>query len=585
MKMTKIIAQTIAAILLMPATSCYDLDRTPGYQVSSEAFFQNETHCKQAMMAVYHIMISNNAFGVMTEFDGLGPIANLTNGGDYAFRNLTTNTYDSGNSNVKSRWQVYYEAVARSNNVLQNIDRADMSDELKMRYKAEARFFRGLFYFSLLDLWGGVPIYDETFDVGANYMNMLYPRNSAEEVRQFILNDLENAYEYLPAQWEASDYGRVTSGAALALKGKVLLYAKRYAEASECFAEVINSNRYSLYPNYAGLFTKEGDSSDEMIFAIQGMGGLGSDIGVALPYYLGSRSTFTTNGTGCMNYVFPSDRLVEEYEWADGRPFDWEEFIPGFKTDVSSNKSNPYPTRYKTFIATLGSDKKVKTYPEAKDKLIKMWRERDPRLNCNVILPYTHYTGWYNQMPVDLEFVVCKKIEDGKGMIRLDKDRLCYLWRKFVPEGDLGGLIHSAESSPINFPLIRYADVLLMQAECLNELGRLNEAVELINQVRARPSVNMPGINSGPEYLAANSKEEVFNRIRHERMCELAGEGFSFSDYRRWGCLEELDGVVEGHMTGEYIFSTRVITPRQYLWPIPLVEIDRNPDLEQNPGY
>ena len=174
---------------------------------------------------------------------------------------------------------------------------------------------------------------------------------------------------------------------------------------------------------------------------------------------------------------------------------------------------------------------------------------------------------------------------DGTGMIRLDKDRLCYLWRKFVPEGDMGGLIHDAAHTPINFPLIRFADVLLMQAECLNELDKIDDAVKLINRVRGRQSVNMPEINSGPAHLEARTRDEVFKRIRHERLCELACEGHSFSDYRRWGVLEELDGVEEGHMTGDYIFSTRVITPRQYLWPIPLTEIDRNPDLEQNPGY
>ncbi len=586
MKIYKIIGILAAGSLMPVMTSCYDLDRTPGYQVSSEAFFLTEEHCKQAMMAVYHIMHSEDAFGMMPQFDGLGPICNLANGGSFNFRNILTNNYSANTGDIKSRWQVYYEGVARSNNVIQNVDRADMTDELKLRYKAEARFFRGLFYFSLLDLWGGVPIYDDTFDVGSNYMNMLYPRSSAEEVREFVLKDLGFAADVLPDKWDEANYGRVTSGAAMSLKGKVLLYGKRYKEAAECFQTVIDSHLYELYPDYAALFTPEGHSSSEMIFAIQNLGGLGQDIGIPLATYLGSRSTYTLNGTGCFNRVLPSNAIVAEYEWADGRPFDWEEFIPGFNTNYTGASGNPWPTRQATFLATLASDKKsVKKYPKDKDKLVKMWNERDPRLNANVILPYMHYTGWYKQQPVDLEFVVCKKIQDGNGMIRLDKDRLCYLWRKFVPTGDMGGLIHEAGHTPINFPLIRYADVLLMQAECLNELGRQDDAVKLINQVRSRPSVNMPGINSGPDYLAAAGRDEVFKRIRHERLCELACEGHSFSDYRRWGVLEELDGVEEGHMTGDYLFSTRVITPRQYLWPIPLTEIDRNPALEQNPGY
>ena len=97
-----------------------------------------------------------------------------------------------------------------------------------------------------------------------------------------------------------------------------------------------------------------------------------------------------------------------------------------------------------------------------------------------------------------------------------------YLWRKFVAEYDMNGAINNREDTPINFPLIRYADVLLMLAECYNQTDQQTKAVDLINQVRAR--VDMPGLNSGPSYLQATTKEQVFERIRHERAVELAGE-------------------------------------------------------------
>ena len=108
--------------------------------------------------------------------------------------------------------------------------------------------------------------------------------------------------------------------------------------------------------------------------------------------------------------------------------------------------------------------------------------------------------------------------------------------------------------------------------------------MKLINQVRARKSVEMPGINSGPDYLKATTKAEVFERIRHERAVELAGEGHSFSDMKRWKLLETLNGRTENDITGRFRY-TRVVTARDYLWPIPADEIEKNDKLTQNPNW
>lgn len=89
-----------------------------------------------------------------------------------------------------------------------------MSDELKLRYKAEARFMRALYYFTLMDFFGPVPVYDESTIVAEDFMNMLEPRKSLEEVRKFIIDDLDNADTYLPTEWDASNAGRATKAAA-----------------------------------------------------------------------------------------------------------------------------------------------------------------------------------------------------------------------------------------------------------------------------------------------------------------------------------------------------------------------------------
>jgi hypothetical protein len=164
-----------------------------------------------------------------------------------------------------------------------------------------------------------------------------------------------------------------------------------------------------------------------------------------------------------------------------------------------------------------------------------------------------------------------------------------YFYRKFVTEHDLDGAITDRANTPFEFPLIRYADVLLMLSEAYNEAGQLDKAITEFNKVRAR--VNMPGLNSGPAWLAVSSKEGMRERIYKERAVEFAGEGHRFNDLVRWGTAKSV-------MSGRYAVNIYNVfngengflyqcsfTDRDYLWPIPAVEIERNPLLEQNPGW
>lgn len=549
-------------------TGCYDLDRYPADQLSEGTFFKNQSHADAAMVGVYNTMQYDNVFGLQFSLDCLGGISN---GYDpQGFDAMQKGTYDVTNGQVLSRWGYLYEGIARTNLVLQKLGGTEMSEDLMARYKGEAKFMRALFYFQLLDFFGGVPIYDESVVVADNYSKMLNPRNTAEEVRAFVLKDLKEAENSLPETWDKANAGRATKYAAIALQGKVYLWNKQYKEAAERFRAVVNSGKYALYPNYADLFKPAGDSSNEMIFAVQNIGGVGTDFGMPMSKYLGSREAY---GSG-WNNVMVSTNFADSYEYKDGRPFNWNNEFPGFNENDN--------VKVATFRAGVKDGKTVTSYPAAKEKLLQIWENRDPRMAASLILPYTHFTGWYANKVEECEFVVATGIVSGNGLIRNNANRETYFWRKFVPEGNMGGAINNALDTPINFPLIRYADVLLMLAECENELGNLDAAVGLVNQVRAR--VNMPGLNSGPEWLKVSSKKDMFNRIRHERAVELACEGHSFSDLKRWGLLETLNGVAEKDMTGGKWY-TRVVRSRDYLWPIPSSEIEKNPNLKQNPGW
>lgn len=563
---------TCAASLLF-MSSCYDLDRYPEDQMSAGTFFQTQDHADQAMMGVYSQMTHDDVFGRQFGFDCLGGVGVGYDAPSYP--NIGRGTYTTTEGAVGNKFKQLYEGVARANIVLQNVDKCDMSDELKSRYKSEARFMRGLYYFTLLDFWGGVPIYDEKTIVAEDFSNMMNPRSSADEVRKFIIQDMDDAIAHLPAKWDDTNKGRATSGAAMALKGKVLLYNKQYQEAATCFESVINSGEYALYSDYANLFKPGGDESSEMIFAIQNIGGVGTDFGMPTTFYMGSRASYGS----CWNNVMAATDFVDSYEWTDGHPFDWNEVIPGFNESDDVKKE--------TFYATLNKGlNQVETYPAAKDKLLDMYSKRDPRMMATIILPYTTYKGWYANAPMDTEYIITAKSgqpNEKNGFIRVNGNYEMYLWRKFVAEYDMDGAINNRADTPINFPLIRYADVLLMLAECYNQTDQQTKAVDLINQVRAR--VGMPGLNSGPSYLKATTKDEVFKRIRHERAVELAGEGHSFSDMKRWGLLESLAGKVKG-FTGQFYYN-RVVQARDYLWPIPNSETEKNPSLKenQNPGW
>uniref|UniRef100_A0AB33IVA1 RagB/SusD family nutrient uptake outer membrane protein n=2 Tax=unclassified Prevotella TaxID=2638335 RepID=A0AB33IVA1_9BACT len=569
MNMKKIYSIILGLPLILTLSGCYDLERVPADQMSASTFYQNEEQTKEAMMAVYSNMQNDHAFGMQFAMDGLGGIA--MGYGVYSYQNFQVGTYDVNNSWILNKWTYLFEGVARANNVLQNAEKAKMSDDLKKQYKAEAKFMRALYYFTLMDFFGEVPIYDETVVITDSYADMKKPRNSMDEVRTFILNDLTEASTVLPEKWGKSDAGRATKYAATALMGKVYLYKKDYKNAAANFKKVIDSKQFELYNDYAGLFKPGGDESSEMIFAIQNMGGVGTDHGMPMCFYMGSRETFGS----CWNNVMVSPYFVDSYEYKDGKPFNWDDWFPGIQTDDKKKVA--------TFRATLKNGKVTK-YPAGKAKLLEMYDKRDPRMMATVIMPYTRYAGWYANAPEDCEFIIATGITSGNGYIRPNQNYETYLWRKFVPEGNMGGAINNRQHTPINFPLIRYADVLLMMAECENELGHLDEAVKLINQVRSRESVKMPGINSGPAYLEAKTKEDVFKRIRHERAVEFAGEGLSFSDMKRWKLLEELDGRKENDITGKYRY-TRSAKSRDYLWPIPGTEIEKNPDLKQNPGW
>jgi len=559
-------------------SGCYDLEKAPYDQLSSSTFWQTEEQCTQGLMGVYASLKEDDFYGKLFLTDINSDIAS----GYDQYENLQLGTATPRTGFMNGKWQNTYNTIQRANLVIRSISNAEINEGAKVKMIGEARFLRALTYFHLLDYFGGVPLYDETTDLEKDFNNLMKVRSSAEETREFILKDLNEALQSgLPAKWPADNYGRVTQSAVHALIGKVHLYNKNYKAAITSLEEVLNPEYgHSLHPDFAKLFTPEGNGSSEMIFAIINQGGTGQEYGMPIPWYAGSRGSFK----GGWNNTVPSTQLGDMYEYKDGRPFDWNELFPGYTTDNTVRERV-----MRTTVNDGGTT--VLQLPEESEKIKEMYGQRDPRFNATVIAPYTNFPGWVSDAPKTLTFLFAKK-EDGGTLALNEKNGFMrnnrggwetYFWRKFVPEGNWDGAITDRSHTPVNFPVIRLADVYLMLAEAYNEEGQTAKAVEYINKVRAR--VDMALINSGPSYLAANTKEEVFTRIFRERAFEFANEGLRDSDLRRWRISHTILNKVDYGITGKPLLTRKFNENRDYLWPIPAAEIEINKDLKQNPGW
>ena len=579
--MKKIIIYLATMLLAaMTFTGCYDLETYPGDKVNEGTFYKTGDHAHQGLMGIYGMLRLNEAYGYQFCFDHLGDIAY-----GYNYYMMFLATYTDRDGTIQAHWQTFYDGIHRVNTFIRSVKgmRGIITDEQINEYVAEAKFLRAMFYFSLTGLFGGVPYYDESTNVNEEFMNLKQPRSSLEEVRAHILEDLDEAIKYLPVEHAASEYGRAIKGAAYALRGKVHLYDKEWQSAINDFEEIVynksNNYGYALDDDYARVFKLyNGAKSPETVFSIQNKSGVGTEYGMQIQALMGCRGAYGS----CWNNTVPSTQLVDMYEFKDGRPFNWDEIFPGY------NAMTPEQRKELLSVEMNGSGTIVGLREADTAKILSAYTCRDPRLMATVIVPYSHYMGNIGRTTnVDLIFALDHNLAGNAngGTIQNNAGWVSYLYRKFVTEGDQGGAISNRLHTPFAFPLIRFADVLLMLSEAYNEAGQLDKAVTEFNKVRAR--VGMPGLNSGPAWMVVSNKEQMAERIRKERAVEFAGEGLRFSDLRRWGyeiAHKTLNNVDAVNIYGEPIY-THLFTERDMLWPIPGVERERNKELTQNPGW
>ena len=578
-------------MILFPLNGCDPnlLDTVPYNAVSSESIWTNENLATQAVTGVYNrIRMADyqNNDGNRAMWDTHSSIYDL----DLNWRNDLPHLQGiatPSSAMYRNKWQRYYEVVHRANDVIANIDQVPgMSDALKAQFKAECKFIRAYYYRYLNMCWRGVPIYLEPIETS----ECTKGRSTEQEVWNVILTDLTDCINEptLPNKYASSstNYGRITKGAAYALRGKVYLWLKDWAKAEQDFRAVTTMG-YALFTGgYKELFKEANERCDEMIFSVQSLNLSGNSHQLTRGY--GNRCTA---GSAWNNYIV-NPSFADSYECADGKPFNWDDHLPGYTSMAPAARSVFFLRDGMTEdeigrMTTFGADmsKYLSEGNEARIKAI--FDNRDPRLGLNVIVPYSTYFGGVTGTGINYTLRWPYRGNNAAGNFDLQTDtnsKYYYLVRKFVPEGTEYG--SNININPIDIPLIRYADVLLCLAEALNEQGKTEEAVTNINQIRER--VGHQALNTN-EYTTVTGQDDMRERIRNEWYWECPFEEYMYFNELRWGTWKAktfdsgMDGMRE--IWGLATYNYRWLGDHNWIWPIPAYEMEMNPNLTQNPGW
>jgi hypothetical protein len=435
-------------------------------------------------------------------------------------------------NNMLGNWDWGYTWIKECNQFLQDMAQygGTLPDSVKNRAAAEVKWFRGYVYFEMAKRYGATLIIRDKLTSDPNTK-----LNTPDEVWDYIEKELDASAEGLPAIVPATERGKLTKGAAYGLKARAMLYAKRWKKASDAVAAMDALHIYDLYPDYEALFNMRRSSPVANKESVLEFGFSSPNFGYSFDYF------FCPPGDKGYAQVSPTEELAGAYQMADGTDFSWSN---------AAQAATPYEGREPRFYASI-------LYNGAS------WKGRTVQTYEGGVDGFgfgggTTCTGYY-----------MKKLFDGSKKTQTDG---------FLP-GEL------------TFYFMRYAEVLLINAEAQAEQDHIDLALESLNKVRARAGFTTP--------VSAGSKDAFMKLLRHERMIELAFEGHRYWDLRRWDLAKTV--LNNTHFTGVKITKsgetlnyelvdcdskkTRVYPAKYNRLPIPSSEIERNPLCEQFPEW
>ncbi len=566
--------------VLTAVTGCNKfLDRFPTDRVSSNTVFTSGKLAESAVISAYSNILYDY---VSADLDRINwdAFAGVI---DPYYDNFYTN-YLYLNGNVQPNapifltyWKRLYEGINRANDIIGHFGEVpDLPDDVKACRIAECKFLRAYHYYKLNALWGGVPWYEKNL-APSEYTR---PRSTEDEIWDKIIQDLTDCINCpsLPDKiaGSSSDYGRITKGAAYALRGKVYLWKKMYAEAEADFLAIAPLGYGLLQKPYADIFKLANETSEEIIFSARmvELSGWGNA-------FSRSYGSWQVAGKGGNNTFYMNQQFVDSYPCADGKEFKWDNFLPGWSSMTPAARSVFFLRDGLTQdeisqMEEYGAD--MSQYlPSGNEARIKaVYNARDPRLLASVITPYSTYSGgFYGAATNYTRRFPYRHDQAPQNDLRTKQNtHFYYCIRKFVT---VGTECTNETYNPLDIPIIRYAGVLLDLAEAVAGQNRPDEALGYVNQVRDRAGVS-------PYLTSDGIKEKIVN----ERRWEFACEETLYYDELRCGTWKDFrfaagNGLAEPWGTTEYRYSWG--GDAYYHWPIPSKEREMNTNLVQNAGW
>ena len=549
---SKILFGFLLSTLFFVACKKDFLDRAPLDELIDETFYTNEETLQLAVNGCYAYLKGK----ATVDMENLGD--NTLNSSVNDYQRIGSGNFANDLGTLNSEWATDYDGIRRCNAFLENYVKAEGREGVKESMAGEVRFIRAYLYFYLTQFYGDVQLITKTLLITDAEVNGT--RNKKAEVVDFILKELDEASVKLPLTQTGVNLGRITRGAALALKARVALYNQKYDVAEKAAKDVMDLGIYQLYTAgtpataYNDFFTYKGKlkngTNKETILARMYL----TDVSV----HNMSREAHVPDQASRWN---PTKSLVDAYLSSDGLPIDKS---PLYKEDTYDN----------------------------------LFKNRDPRMTQTILAPGAAWGGRQDGKNLTSTatwgiFTVPKWISNKLGSVTITG----YYFTKYV-ELSTVALVGRDEN---DIHLIRLAEVLLTYAEAKLEQGKLTQAdIDLtINKLRQR--VGMKAMNIA-ELTAAGM--DLKNEVRRERRVELALEGQRYFDILRWkqGSLlaQDIKGMkkslafrasdvanlpadAQGYIIA---YKGRVFTdPKNYLWPISLTQTQRNPNLGQNTGW
>lgn len=463
-------------------------------------------------------------------------------------------------------WNLPYVNIRRVNLLISKLPVTPLSADMQKRVKAESRFLRAWYYSQLLVSFGGLPLVGDNVYGIDDIIDL--PRTSFAECVTYLTKELDEAAAVLPQVYSADiDYGRITKGACMALKSKILLYA-----ASPLFngGSIATDPELAKIVSYPAYDVKHWQDAADAAKAV-----------MTSSYYALNVET-TIPGFGFYNVFL--QRVNTEYIFGLYRPANRD--FEGFYNPASRSGAKYSMPTHNLAVAFPMKNGKAITDPTSGYNAADPYANRDPRFRYSIIFNLSRYANANTGQATVLTY-------DGSGTADAFGDNTTGYFSRKMCDSNIAA--NSSANTNRAWPLIRYAEILLNYAEAINETGQTQLAYPALIELRTRAGIE-PGTDNLYGLTANMSKDEMRLIIQNERRIEMAFEDQRWHDIRRWKIAMVTNNAFNNRIQIKKVGNNYTYTvvpsirrhnfrPEMYLLPIPDPELRKMPSMVQNPGW